>query len=166
MWQSRDSNYIKFEATVGDFFNILFHSDLHNHSIDHKLTFRIGIVDYKTKEDIKAHYYDKLRDYNSFINNIGNELLDSMFIKRAEYDFEKELRVAILYENRIGENTEKLIFNYGNNLLKKSKIIFHPELDEKTCLERKNQLIELGFCNVYISDILKNQFLKIKITEK
>jgi len=165
MWKMRESDCIRFESTVGDFFNILFHSDFYSHIIDRKLTFRIGIVDYKTKEEIKVHYYDKLKDYNAFIHNIGNELLDSMFTKRAEYDFEKELRVAILYENKIGENIEKLIFKYDNNLLKKTRIIFHPELDEKTCLERKRQLTELGFCNVGISDILNNQYLKIKITD-
>ena len=164
MWLNRNEDYIKYETTVEDIFYSIFKlcANIIN---NRKFIFRIGIVEYKTKSEIQSFYKEKFQVQSNLIN-IGNELFDSILIKRVEYKYEKELRAVLFFENINLENLNPIELKYRTFPLKVNSIVFHPKISQSIFEERKKNLIKIGFKNIKKSDILDNNYLRMTIKNK
>jgi hypothetical protein len=125
----------------------------------HKLDIRIGVVKYPFITKIRAKYAGITE--NEIIVNFNDYLLESMFLKRNEFNHEKEFRIIIRGLNPIIKSIDELpallTFPIDSNEFIES-IAFDPRLDFRTYKTNKEVLRKIGYKN----DIIRTNLYRFE----
>lgn len=145
MWRiySTDKLGVKIKTTIAKLTNSALHPD--NQDKFHTFSIRIGKVKYDYLKNIKKKYSNfTIVDLISFFEPM---LIESQFIKRKEFNHEREVRIIIrktIPENKIAPKIIKLKIDPNEFI---ENIIFDPRLDYSDYKIYKEILEKYGFKN-------------------
>ena len=146
MWRiySYDKNSVRISTNLNLIIEMLKKGPIN--SPYRKFEIRIGEVEYPTIRELRRRY--SLIAETDIIDNFNDHLFDSMFLKRNEFNHEKEFRIIIRGLNPVIKSTRELP-NYlffpiePNDFIE--AIAFDPRLDNRTYQTNKEVLEKIGY---------------------
>jgi len=150
---------VKIQTTVEKLLNVIY-DDSNNFSMIHSF---IGKVEYMSDKKIKD-FLSHPNFLNWVTDTSGKNPAQTLLIKRAEFSYEREVRVLYSTDTSLNKNTEDIKKFVINPLEFIDSIVFAPKIDINLFNIYRDKLVDIGFDKKVVtkSDLYKPFQIKIK----